>query len=105
MYTKFDVSSSHVRSQLKIFLRAKVQCEVVHYTYLPYHTYLLNIWEFLLMHTYHTYLWDSTSIAPWLVTDRLRSLIYAYLNARNQHVRCQFKRIDRAQGEYKVVQI
>ena len=58
-----------------------------------------------LCHTYHTYLWDSTFIAPWLVTDRLRNLIYAQLNASNLHVQCQFKRIDRAQGEYKVVQI
>ena len=32
---------------------------------IPYHTYLLTIWEFLLMHTYHTYLWEW-SIMPYL---------------------------------------
>ena len=83
------------------------------YAYLPYlligviHYAILTILTYgiPLCHTYHTYLWDSTFIAPWLVTDRLRNLIYAQLNASNLHVRCQFKRIDRAQGEYKVVQI
>ena len=32
---------------------------------LPYRTYLLNIWKFLLTHTYHTYLWEW-SIMPYL---------------------------------------
>ena len=77
IYAWFDVSSLHVRNQLKIFLRPQVQCEVVHYAYLPY---LLTIWEFPLMHTYlmgiRPYIWESGRPVLWESIFKTFELIF-----------------------------